>query len=124
MCDEAGRAHFFLPPERVAGYLQHGLTRKIDELINAPTTESPDQLFKRAAEIFYIFGLIHPYLDGNGHVQRLIFAAAIMQRTELTLLPTWTIHPRPYDIEMAMAFEQRPNAADAVASLLSPHVRR
>jgi fido (protein-threonine AMPylation protein) len=58
-----------------------------------------------ATKAFYFFGLTHPYLDGNGHIQRLMVAAVVMECGVFDLLPTWTIHPRPYDVEVALAFE-------------------
>ena len=114
----------FTAPEKVSVFLDNHLKSAIDQLVCAPSTDSPDQLFGRAAKVFYIFGLIHPYLDGNGHIQRLLFAAAVAQHSQLELLPSWTIHPRPYDIEMARAFEQTPGALDAVTKVLSPYVKR
>ena len=111
----------FVAAARVATMLASGLSPAINALVSATGSEPPDQLFLRAVKVFRIFGMIHPYLDGNGHIQRLAFAAAIAQRPELTLLPSWTIHPRPYDVDLAIAFE---NGLNAVASVLSPYVAR
>lgn len=114
----------FINPEKVSAFLDNHFKEAVDQLLCAPSTDSPDQLFGRAAKVFYIFGLIHPYLNGNGHIQRLLFAAAVAQHSQLELLPSWTIHPRPYDIEMARAFEQTPGALGAVTKVLSPYVKR
>ena len=53
---------------------------------------------------FCWFGKIHPFLDGNGHVQRAIFAA---MATEFgyPLSARFAIHPRPFDRLMAIALE-------------------
>ena len=53
---------------------------------------------------FCWFGKIHPFLDGNGHVQRAIFAA---MATEFgyPLSARFVIHPRPYDRLLATALE-------------------
>jgi len=94
-------------------------------LFNNATAESPRTFFRKVIQIFYVFGLMHPFLDGNGHIQRLIFAACIFERHDLELLPSWTIHPRPYDEEVALAFEQSNAKAifEKLSALLSVHVR-
>lgn len=53
---------------------------------------------------FCWFGKIHPFLDGNGHVQRAVFA---VMATEfgLPLSPRFAIHPRPFDRLLAVALE-------------------
>lgn len=112
----------FIEPDKVRHHVDKSLGLVIDSLVAPPATDGPAQLFQRAAKVFYVFGLIHPYLDGNGHIQRLVFAAAVARHRSLTLLPSWTIHPRPYDIEMAEAFEQGHAALATVTALLSQHV--
>lgn len=82
--------------------------RRVWEL---PRSASGREVLIEIVRLFYVFGLTHPFLDGNGHVQRLGFATCVMHWNEkLTLMPQWTIHPRPYDIEMAQAFEAPENA--------------
>lgn len=63
------------------------------------------------AYTFSWFGKIHPFLDGNGHVQRAIFAA---MATEFgyPLSARFVIHPRPYDRLLAMALEIFTRAPD------------
>jgi fido (protein-threonine AMPylation protein) len=117
-------SRFFIEPEKVKRFLDIAFNQAIDELVSPPATDGPEQLFQRAVKIFYLFGMIHPFLDGNGHIQRLAFAAAVAQHGTLSLQPSWTIHPRPYDIEMAAAFEMGPDALAAIAVLLSKHVKR
>lgn len=80
-----------------------------------------DQLFA-LSQIFYIFGLIHPYLDGNGHVQRIMFLVGCSLCSKLSLRNTWTIHPRPYDIEMAEAFNKKDNRLNHVSNILRNYV--
>lgn len=45
---------------------------------------------------FCWFGKIHPFLDGNGHVQRAIFAA-MASEFGYPLSSRFALHPRPYD---------------------------
>lgn len=63
------------------------------------------EALEKAARLFYGLGRIHPFLDGNGHIQRLAFAALLFERVDLELDPKWTIHPRPYGIDFANALE-------------------
>jgi fido (protein-threonine AMPylation protein) len=56
------------------------------------------------AYTFCWFGKIHPFLDGNGHVQRAIFAAMATD-FGYSLAPRFAIHPRPFDRLLATALE-------------------
>jgi hypothetical protein len=56
------------------------------------------------AYTFCWFGKIHPFLDGNGHVQRAIFAAMATD-FGYPLSPRFAIHPRPFDRLLATALE-------------------
>jgi fido (protein-threonine AMPylation protein) len=53
---------------------------------------------------FCWFGKIHPFLDGNGHIQRALFAAMATE-FGFPLSPRFAIHPRPYDRLLATALE-------------------
>lgn len=77
------------------------------------------------AYIFAHFGLIHPFLDGNGHVQRALFAAAALEM-DLPLSNRFAIHPRSYDMLLAHALEsytrlpsRRPEWLAAIAEYLA-----
>ena len=63
-----------------------------------------DTYFTRMVRIFGTFSKIHPYLDGNGHISRMMLVL-LAERKGIEVSPKWTIHPRPYGIEMAIAFE-------------------
>lgn len=95
----------FAPPDAVGRYLAL-VADQANRVFSLPAMTGTDFVFFEIVKLFYIFGLVHPFLDGNGHIQRLIFAACVMQRSELNLKGTWTIHPRPYDIEIKLAFEE------------------
>lgn len=53
---------------------------------------------------FCWFGKIHPFLDGNGHIQRAIFAAMATE-FGFPLSARFALHPRPYDRLLATALE-------------------
>lgn len=112
----------FSNPKQVKKHLDDQLSKLIDKVFES-RNKKPEDAFNDAAMVFYFFGRIHPYLDGNGHIQRLIFAVAIAQHSQIKLDPSWTIHPRPYGVEMQEAFEKGQSAVfAAVASVLSAYV--
>lgn len=78
-----------------------------------------------AAKVFYFIGMTHPYLDGNGHIQRLVFLAIVLEHPDLELLPSWTIHPRPFAEDFALAYEEPtfPARIDAIREKLRGFVK-
>lgn len=67
---------------------------------NRLPTESPEeQYFRFACRVFRDFNIIHPYVDGNGHIARLVFAA-LLTIENMRLSCRWTLHERPYDGEI------------------------
>nr|WP_172685209.1 Fic family protein [Methylobacterium oryzae] len=56
------------------------------------------------AHAFCWFGTIHPFLDGNGHVQRALFAALALEMN-IPLSNRFAIHPRVYDSLLAYPLE-------------------
>jgi fido (protein-threonine AMPylation protein) len=63
-----------------------------------------DQLWS-LTNFFIQFGKIHPFLDGNGHLQRVLFAAGAMEM-RIPLSCRFAIHPRPFDFLLAYALEK------------------
>ena len=66
-----------------------------------------DDDYEKLAALAYTFsrfGKIHPFRDGNGHVQRAVFA---VMATEFgfPLSPRFVIYPRPFDRLLAIALE-------------------
>jgi fido (protein-threonine AMPylation protein) len=102
--EDDGTFQEFAAPEKVATLLKM-VGDQAKKVFDLPSNTSGNIVLAEIVRLFYFFGLVHPYLDGNGHVQRLIFAACVMERGSLQLSKAWTIHPRPYDIEIKMAFE-------------------
>lgn len=91
----------FVSAEDVAKYMQV-LIGAIQSYITTPGTDADNLL--RAAMVFGYFGTIHPFLDGNGHVQRAIFAAMITE-FGYPLNSRFALHPRPFDALLAIALE-------------------
>ena len=60
--------------------------------------------------LFGWFGKIHPFLDGNGHIQRALFAAAATELA-IPLAGRFAIHPRPFDRLLAWPLEMFTRAA-------------
>lgn len=71
------------------------------------------------APVLIALGMIHPFLDGNGHIQRVTFAHLI-QRFGFQLSDHWSIHPRPYDVQVDRALAA--GDKEAVCRLFSQFV--
>jgi fido (protein-threonine AMPylation protein) len=101
---EDGLHQAFAAPEKVEQLLNM-VADQAKKIFAMPSSTNANVVLSEIVRLFYIFGLVHPFLDGNGHVQRLIFAACVMEQDSLQLCEAWTIHPRPYDLEIKLAFE-------------------
>jgi fido (protein-threonine AMPylation protein) len=99
---EPSRRYEFCLPGEVPARMDQLLQQTLDLLSDASTEDFGKLL--ALTYTFCWFGKIHPFLDGNGHVQRAIFAA---MATEFgyPLSARFAIHPRPYDRLLATALE-------------------
>lgn len=87
------------PPDYVIGFMQQlalEIQRGIIQL-DSLAPSSPDELLKRvvrlACSVLEMFLRIHPYVNGNGHIGRLIVSAVLGR---FGFWPRgWRIHPRP-----------------------------
>ncbi|WP_232455703.1 Fic family protein [Sphingomonas sp. KC8] len=93
----------FEEPEKVIASLDFMLSEVRRELIPAQAATPYVQLLT-LTHLFCWFGKIHPFLDGNGHVQRALFAAAATELA-IPLAPRFAIHPRPFDSLLAWPLE-------------------
>jgi Fic/DOC family len=71
------------------------------------------------ARMLATFFAIHPYLDGNGHVGRML-AVLLADRLGLHTDPGWTLHQRPYGHVFSLCLQWYPAHPD----LLADHLRR
>lgn len=78
-----------------------------------------DAAFDALAAVTHGFLSIHPYLDGNGHVFRLM-ATTLGPRLGLAPRADFTLHPRPYDHLMSLSLQWYPDHP----GLLSAYLRR
>jgi fido (protein-threonine AMPylation protein) len=69
-----------------------------------------------AARLIAAFGYIHPFWDGNGHLQRLTFET-LLARKGIAMNAKWSIHPRPYGFETQRALAER-NPAQIAAHMM------
>lgn len=118
-----GPTFCFAGPEQVEKWMESA--RVVAERFFAlDVSSSRAAVLGTAAQVFYAIGSAHPFLDGNGHIQRLAFAACIFERPNLELLDTWSIHIRPYGEEMvrALAKSDPKEKIRALSSLLASHV--
>ena len=92
----------FCPPREVPWRMKE-LGVNTHSLLNDPDLDNYERLIA-LAYIFCRFGKIHPFLDGNGHVQRAVFAVMAME-FGFPLSPRFAVHPRPFDRLLAAALE-------------------
>jgi hypothetical protein len=86
-----------------AGPLDGGRSEVRRELALAVTAEPYAQLLL-LSHLFCWFGKLHPFLDGNGHIQRSLFAAAAIE-IGIPLSSRFAIHPRSNDRLLAWPLE-------------------
>lgn len=99
----------FEEPEDVAAGLDFMLSEIRRELAPAKSATPYVQLLT-LTHLFCWFGKIHPFLDGNGHIQRALFAAAATELA-IPLAARFAIHPRPFDRLLAWPLEMFTRAA-------------
>lgn len=92
-----------LNPAEVIPYMRT-LEDFIRETFLGAESFDKEAYFTRMVRIFGMFSKIHPYLDGNGHISRMMMVL-LAERKSIEVSPKWTVHPRPYGIEMSIAFE-------------------
>jgi hypothetical protein len=97
-----GSVYEFVAPNEVAARM-HVMLANARDFVGQRSSNDYDRLLG-LAYAFCWFGKIHPFLDGNGHVQRALFAT-IATEFGIPLSSRFAIHPRPYDRLLAMALE-------------------
>jgi fido (protein-threonine AMPylation protein) len=114
-----GQTYAFLPANEVPARMERLLSQIADM---SPELDSHNKQ-RALAYAFSWFGYIHPFLDGNGHVQRALFAAMATE-FGIPLTPRFVIHPRPYDQLMAIALELFAigNEKDVALHLIGEHL--
>ena len=100
---DPGEIFRFAPPGDVARLIEELLGQVGREIAEHATATHHERLLI-LAHLFCWFGTIHPFLDGNGHVQRTLFAAAATEMG-IPLSRRFVIHPRSYDRLLAYTLE-------------------
>lgn len=103
------------PPAEAVAAAMAALGNRIGAIWDAPP--QGQAAFAALAEVTQGFLTVHPYLDGNGHVYR-IMAASLGPRLGLTVRPGWTLHPRPYDHLMSLCLQWYPDHPGLLAAYL------
>lgn len=65
-------------------------------------TRTVEEKLAMVAPLMVMFGLIHPFPDGNGHVQR-ITVQCLIERPGFEMAAAWRVHPCPYGEEVHRA---------------------
>lgn len=86
-------SRLLIPPNRVAEYMKT-YAQLVAQVVSSARTPSSRTL-EKLASVMIVFGNIHPFLDGNGHIQRLTFQV-LAERAGYVTANGWNIHPKPY----------------------------
>lgn len=114
---ERGRFFAFTAPDLVPARIEQLLetvAREQDEARGG----SPYVKLLYLTHLFAWFGAIHPFLDGNGHIQRAMFAASAAE-LDVPLSRRFAIHPRSYDRLLAGQLEAFTRSGGAEGQLAS-----
>lgn len=103
------------PPAEAVAPAMAALGQRIGAIWDA--APQGDDAYAALAEVTHGFLSIHPYLDGNGHIYRLM-AASLAPRLGLAPRPGWTLHPRPYDHLMSLCLQWYPDHPGLLAAYL------
>lgn len=77
----------------------------------------PDLAYAHLAEVTHAFLSIHPYMDGNGHIYRLVLPV-LGRHLGLRARAEWTLHPRPYDHTLSLCLQWYPHHPALLACYL------
>ena len=99
--DTEGTTNIAAPHEVGALMDQYGGLLRLHGLRGMSSVE---QKLATVAPLMVLFGLIHPFADGNGHVQRMT-VQCLVERSGFAMAPEWNVHPCPYgeDVHRALA---------------------
>ncbi len=92
--------HRFVEPKNVLVELDK-LKSIIEYLCNNRNILEKQQYYSLAVEILIRFFFIHPYVNGNGHMGRIVMTY-LMKIADIKIDKSWTIHPRPYTNAIAV----------------------
>jgi fido (protein-threonine AMPylation protein) len=100
-------------PEKVLN-LMFAYRGLIKSFLAAPAL-GVEECVRCAARLIAAFGYIHPFWDGNGHIQRLTFET-LLARRGIGMNANWSVHPCPYGVETHRALAAR-NPQEIAAQL-------
>lgn len=89
-------------------WLLGNITQELAEARNAP----PYAQLLLLTHLFCWWGKLHPFLDGNGHIQRILFAA-VAAELGIPLSARFAIHPRSFDRLLAWPLEMFTRAVES-----------
>lgn len=107
-----------IPAANVAEYMAT-YSRLIAHVLTTTREPSP-RAIELLASVTIVLGKIHPFLDGNGHIQRVTFQA-LAERAGYVTATGWRVHPKPYG--EAMDRLKASGDVKALASALAAYLR-
>ena len=93
--------------DRLAGYIVETFSRDWDA----------EGILWRCVHIFREFSHIHPYLDGNGQISRILMHV-MAETSGIAVSSNWTSHVRPYDGAIGYALQCYPRHPELLVGYL------
>ncbi len=117
-----GQNFSFIDPSQVDARMSN-LLSNVQSQIQAATGAPYYAKLLLLSHLFCWFGAIHPFLDGNGHVQRSLFAALAIE-IGIPVSNRFAIHPRTYDSLLAFPLEMftRSNGGQTYLAMVAEYV--
>jgi fido (protein-threonine AMPylation protein) len=107
-----GEVYKFVPPSDVLQYMD-AMAANVAEFVKEASDHQ--QRLTALSWQFAWIGKIHPFLDGNGHLQRALFAALALE-LGYELSSRFAIHPRPFGRLFAVALEMFARAPNGTST--------
>lgn len=115
-------AGILAPPEDIEKLMRDYAAAVLAVSRAVPAT--PREALRLYGRLTIALGVIHPFLDGNGHIQRLTLQW-LLQKAGFRMAPAWSIHPCPYGetVHRALAGGQLDVLVDSLEIFVADAVR-